>query len=253
MWITPGRVLYAGLLGRPGTRRLGGWIVYFADETPLRLTTEASAAPEASWPQGVLAVVPPYQPHRVTSQARMLSNLILEPESFDAAALPPVLAPMLCGSGGVFDDTEVDALALRARLRQARNDALDRLVFGEPLKARAIDPRIERILAELGASGAEPRSADALSADVGLSVSRFVHLFKQETGVSLRTYRAWKRARSVLHLVTRPGSLTELAFTTGYPDSAHFSRSIRQVFGLQPREVMAGSRRIALLAAPDNQ
>ena len=58
--------------------------------------------------------------------------------------------------------------------------------------------------------------------------------------------------QSLLKYVTQDANLTEIAHHAGYPDSAHFSRSIRQVFGLQPKEVMAGSRRLAMHGASES-
>ncbi|WP_309901090.1 hypothetical protein [Variovorax soli] len=37
-----------------------------------------------------------------------------------------------------------------------------------------------------------------------------------------------------------------MALDTGYPDSTHFSHSIRQVYGLRPSDILAGSRRLAV-------
>jgi transcriptional regulator GlxA family with amidase domain len=68
--------------------------------------------------------------------------------------------------------------------------------------------------------------------------------------VPLRTFRNWKRARSLLNYVTQDANLADIAQQTGYPDAAHFSHSIRRVFGLQPREMFAGSRRLSLHAKP---
>ena len=261
MWITPGRVLYSGLLGTPTTRRLGGWIVYFADEAPLSLGIGPHTPAQASWPRGLVGIVPPYQPHGVASKDRHLSNIIIEPESIDLDALEGPLGNLLRSGGGAFDDHHADARALRALLRSARDrlaaspgalaaddGALDRFVFGTPLPRRRLDARIAEALELMHDAGQTPAEAQALAEAAHLSFSRFVHLFKQETGVPLRTFRSWKRARSLLHLVRQDSSLTEIAYQTGYPDSAHFSRSIRQVFGLQPRDLMAGSRRIALLS-----
>ena len=81
-----------------------------------------------------------------------------------------------------------------------------------------------------------------------LSFSRFLNLFKQEVGTPFRSFRAWKRARALLHYVTRDASLTHVALDTGYPDSTHFSHSIRQVYGLKPKDIFAGSRRLSVLA-----
>jgi AraC-like DNA-binding protein len=51
----------------------------------------------------------------------------------------------------------------------------------------------------------------------------------------------------VLYHVTRSSTLTDVALDVGYPDSTYFSHSIRQVYGLQPKEIFAGSRRLAIL------
>ncbi len=64
--------------------------------------------------------------------------------------------------------------------------------------------------------------------------------------MTFRAFCAWKRARAALPHMTSACNLTELAMQTGYPDSTHFSHSIRRIFGLRPRDILAGSRRIAL-------
>jgi AraC-like DNA-binding protein len=74
-----------------------------------------------------------------------------------------------------------------------------------------------------------------------------VHLFKEEIGMTVRAFCAWKRARCVLPSMTGPCNLTQLALEAGYPDSTHFSHSIRRIFGLRPRDILAGSRRLSLL------
>jgi AraC-like DNA-binding protein len=50
--------------------------------------------------------------------------------------------------------------------------------------------------------------------------------------------------------VTEECNLTEVAHRIGYPDSAHLGRSVRQVFGLQSKRVIAGCRRLALYREP---
>jgi AraC-like DNA-binding protein len=80
-----------------------------------------------------------------------------------------------------------------------------------------------------------------------LSFSRFLHLFKQEVGAPFRSFRTWKRARNLLNYVVHTDcNLSYIALDTGYPDSTHFSHSIRQVYGLKPSEIFAGSRRLAV-------
>ena len=85
-----------------------------------------------------------------------------------------------------------------------------------------------------------------------LSFSRFLHLFKQEIGVPFRSFRTWKRARSLLHYINRDSNLAHAALDTGYPDSTHFSHSIRQVYGLKPKDIFAGSRRLEIHGSTSN-
>lgn len=48
--------------------------------------------------------------------------------------------------------------------------------------------------------------------------------------------------------MNRKANLAQLALDAGYPDSTHFSRSIRLAYGLKPRDIFAGSRRLAVYA-----
>ena len=80
-------------------------------------------------------------------------------------------------------------------------------------------------------------------------MSRFLHLFKAEVGVPFRSFRTWQRARSVLHFVTQTANLATIALDVGYPDSTHFSHSIRQVFGLTPKSIFEGCRKLELYGA----
>jgi AraC-like DNA-binding protein len=80
----------------------------------------------------------------------------------------------------------------------------------------------------------------------GLSVSRFLHLFGRELGVPFRRFRAWKRARSLLAFMATRQNLAEFALRVGYPDSTHFSHSIRTVYGMCPREIFAHGKSISV-------
>ena len=81
-------------------------------------------------------------------------------------------------------------------------------------------------------------------------------IFKEATGISFRSFRAWKRARHLLHFANQDINLAHLAQDIGYPDSTHFSHSIRRFYGLKPRAIFSGSRDLAIYssgrAAADN-
>ena len=246
MWLTPRRVFYAGLLGAAGERSLGGHAVYVSrDGLPNRVRLGGGA-----WQSGELIVVPPQVPHRIESANPLVLNVLIEAETVDAGALPQWLQH--CGP--------VDAPEAQHRVRTAHahladlpaaragfgNQDFDALFFGAALVPRPCDPRVQRVIDRIVAEPSALLSAQACAADAGLSFSRFLHLFKAQTGMPFRAFRAWKRARSLLRHVRRASSLTDIALDAGYPDSTHFSHSIRQVYGLTPSDIVAGSRRLRL-------
>jgi AraC-like DNA-binding protein len=247
LWLTGQRVFYAGLLGAASQRSLGGWGIYLSPAAamgPVRIRIGSD-----DWQGGELVVVPPQVPHQVATEHRLILNLLIEPESVDPARLPRVLQ----GSGPVDEPAFVARVrAAYGRLCEASGREgfagfdFDTLFFGQPLAPRRIDVRIREIVDLINADPAAATSAEACAAAVQLSFSRFLHLFKQETGMPFRAFRAWKRARSLLRHVRQSASLTDIALDTGYPDSTHFSHSIRQVYGLCPRDIVAGSRRLAI-------
>jgi len=245
MWITSQRVFYAGLLGAAAERSIGGLGIYLSPTgVPLRIRIGGGA-----WQVGELMVVPPLVPHQIATDHRSILSLLIEPEFVDPAQMPeflqrcgPVDAPAF-----VQRVRDVHALLAAASGRESfeRFD-FDTLLFDGPLAPRPLDPRIRSVIERINADPAAPASAEQCAASVTLSFSRFLHLFKQETGLTFRAFRPWKRARSLLRHVRQSATLTDIALDTGYPDSTHFSHSIRQVYGLRPSDILAGSRRLAV-------
>jgi AraC-like DNA-binding protein len=260
MWLNNDRVFYAGLLGAVSVRTMGGWLVYVSLGAPLRIALQDGeagiAATDAPWQVAQLAVVPPWVPHRVACDERLICSITIEPETIDEAALPAWVR----SHAGAVPASHPDALPMLQRVRSAhawlrsqgrqvdwQTAGFDQALFGQPLPARVIDARIAQVLRTMRDDPAQLTTAQDCAARVGLSFSRFLHLFKAEVGTPFRSLRTWKRARSLLHHVTRDTPLVHVALDTGYPDSTHFSHSIRQVYGLKPRDLFAGSRQLVVL------
>ena len=258
MWLNNDRVFYAGLLGEVSQRSLGGWGVYVAAGAPLRLALCGAAAGAAAqrWISTDLAVLPPNTPHQVSCDDRLICSLLIEPETVDEAALPAWM--LKCQGVLPLDTAAAAAMVQRVRSAHARlgsqgaaiqldTNRFDELFFGQGLAPRRVDARIARVLDQIRDDPAQAYTAQQGATAAGLSFSRFLHLFKAQAGMPFRSLRSWKRARSLLHHVTRDAHLVHVALDTGYPDSTHFSHSIRQVYGLKPRDLFAGSRRLTVL------
>ncbi len=241
MLIGPHRVFYYGLLGRPGIRNFGCATLYVSDLEPLQVNIGNG------WSTRQLAWVPPYTPHRVRTADRHLAVVMLEPEYTDTVMAGACIQRKLQENASAVRARILEGVirlqqvATSARLSDAE---FDDLLFGQSLPRRLLDPRVSHVVDRICENTADPCSASCLADSEGLSLSRFLHLFKAETGVCLRKYRAWRRARTLLYHVRSPSTLTDIALETGYPDSTHFSHSIRRIYGLPPRDIVSGSRRL---------
>lgn len=237
-------VFYAGLLGRPRTRVLGAWTLYAPAEGPLEITVaDAPAVCAPAW------VVPPYVPHSLRSADQRIQCVLVEPDVIDVAQLPTVLRPGAPASGDHTWGARLAAVgACLAPTGQAlpADRSLEAMVFGAMLARRQLDPRIAGVIERIRRDPSSLVTADACAAACGLSSSRFIHLFKSECGMPFRSFRTWKRARSLLNAVDSGATLTQIALDLGYSDSAYFSNSIRYFTGLRPRDILAGSKALVV-------
>lgn len=238
MWVTPTRVAYRSLFGRPGTRTFGSWFFYVALNQAFEISVDG-----APFRQRWIELVPPYTPHRVSTADRSLAQVLLEAETVcDPAALRALVS------------TAERARDTRRRILAGFDTPLpdtadfDRHFFGRDLPQRGIDPRIAAAVERIAGAHGEHVTAEDCAAQAGLSFSRFTHLFTRETGSTFRRLRAWKRARNLLLMVGTRGNLVDVALDAGYADSTHFSHAIRKFYGYKPSEIFAGSRRLAVFA-----
>lgn len=247
MWIDPDRIFYAGLLGSPDVRTLGAYVVYVALDEPFNI-----AVGSGEWRESKLAVVAPYAPHRIACKDRMLCQLFLEPETLDLNALPEFLRH----ADGALDDQELgQRIRLACKSLQAmghipddENFNFDQFFFGITLPRGSTSQAIGAVVNRIKRDPANHTAAADCAATACLSLSRFLHRFKEEVGVPFRSFRTWRRARNLLHFVQQDHNLAYLALEIGYPDSTHFSHSVRKIFGLRPKEMFAGARRLAVFS-----
>ena len=104
----------------------------------------------------------------------------------------------------------------------------------------SIDHRVKRVLRDLPSrlAEAEAVSLDVLAESVGLSASRFLHLFTTSVGVPLRPYVLWLRLQRGAGELARGKSVADAAYAAGFSDAAHFTRTFRRMIGATPRQVL---------------
>ncbi len=191
---------------------------------------------------GRIVVVEPYRRHRIAAGRHYVCTILIEPESVAEAQLCTLMGEMTArrddtrALGGLFALIK-DILCNPDAGHMFDEAQIDQMIFRCTPEARPLDRRIDYIADLLERDLEATADIDSYAREVLLSSSRFRRLFRESTGVSFRNYRMWKRARAYLKYVNAPASLTQAALELGYSDSTHFSHSIRQTYGISPREM----------------
>lgn len=99
----------------------------------------------------------------------------------------------------------------------------------------AADARILGLLQILAGELGKPQSVKHLAAQLRLSLSRFEHLFKEETGQNLTAFVRGARMTRAKNMLQDPTMrIKEVAAAVGCADASHFSRDFKKQYGRSP-------------------
>jgi AraC-like DNA-binding protein len=194
------------------------------------------------------AVIPAGVRHELQLGGMPLGVFYIEPDLAGTDALTPLVRGSSEDNGALVGSTgEVGALRelyeSRTATRWAGTALGDLLGFAKRRSRREIDPRVARVVASLSSAGlGELRSVKVLAAEVGLSGSRFQHLFTREVGVPFRRYRSWQRMRGAIAEIVRGSPFGRAAHVAGFADQAHFGHDFRRTFGAPASRSLAQVR-----------
>ncbi|PPK73044.1 AraC-like DNA-binding protein [Methylobacter tundripaludum] len=186
------------------------------------------------------ALIPAGVLHELDVGGDPLAVFYIEPNIAGADALKPLIR-----NTRQIDGALVGTAGEIAFMRDLYEDRYNPQWTAEPLAdlmdfskrrsgAEPIDPRIAQVVEFLFEHGDDLTSVATLSEAVGLSASRFQHLFTKQIGVPFRRYRSWIRVRKAICEILKGNNFTTAAHATGFSDSAHFSHEFRKTFGAPP-------------------
>src|ERR1700749_2223508 len=144
MLITPERVFYAGLLGRPRERCPGAFHIYVALRGGLWLTTV-----DRREAYGELVAVAPNMRHTIASDHRSAICITIEPESVPDGTFIQWERRLQGIERDVFAHrirVAYETLLTRARRDDIDSAAFHEMCFGEALPPRALDPQVARAM-----------------------------------------------------------------------------------------------------------
>lgn len=227
VWLWPGQALYSGPgLGlQPHSGSV--WCLAVGVDGPLTVQVGTQRI------EARTALIPPRLVHHLTMTGSLVS-CYLDPASQRSAA---------CRAQ--FDrfrgDIGVQHAAETALLTPPTDDieALRWLDIAAPSDVRVIDPRIELAAKQVRDDPAAAVPAAELAASVGVSESRFLHLFRQEIGSSLRRYRLWCRLMRAGAGLAAGQNLTTAAADAGFASPSHLADRFKTTFGLSATQLIA--------------
>jgi AraC-like DNA-binding protein len=203
------------------------------------------ASSASSYRTACSVLILPNSLHHLRIESGRMAFLYVDPFGRDLSALRTRMRELgpragfdLVGEGAAIDLFK--AITERSITREHA-----RLAVNELLGVGARAKRDTRIVEAIGCMRDAPDRSHRLAElgkRAGLSPSRFLHLFKAETGVPLRRYRIWNRIGAASRAIAQGQSLTEAAHGAGFASSAHFSAAFRDMFGMMPSELFAALR-----------
>lgn len=238
------RVLYLGPAFGLTPHRNATAVLAVGLDGPLEVA-DHPADPATDYSAARSVLILPNSLHHLRIERGRMAFLYVDPLGSDLKAL---IARMTRPLPHVALDLreEVAVIGIMTALAESRIAAQEgRVSLGELLGVGVRAKPNGRIAAALRHMREEPHRAHRLTTlaeRAGLSPSRFLHLFKAETGVPLRRYRIWNRMGAAVRASGQGASLTEAAHAAGFASSAHFSSAFRDMFGMMPSDLAKALR-----------
>jgi AraC-like DNA-binding protein len=228
VWLWPGQALYAGPSLNLAPHSGSVWCLAVGIDGPLTVTSQFGTARDAN-----SVLIPPRLTHQLTCHGAGLVSCYLEPTSDRAEASRHKFGEWSGDVGAGHVDEE--------RLQFTPTDdesASHWLDLAAPATDRRIDPRIAQATRRIRDDPAATIPSPELAADAGLSESRFLHLFRDELGTSLRRYRLWVRLTHAGTAIAAGDNLTEAAMKAGFASPSHLADRFRTTFGLSATQLL---------------
>ncbi len=228
VWLWPGQALYAGPSLNLAPHSGSVWCLAVGIDGPLTVASQHGTAREAH-----SVLIPPRLTHQLTCHGTALVSCYLEPTSDRADASRHKFGQWRGEVGVGHVDEE------RLQFTPADDESASYwLDMAAPAAHRRIDPRIAAAARRIRDDPAATSSSRELAVEAGLSESRFLHLFRDELGTSLRRYRLWVRLTHAGTAIAAGDNLTTAAMKAGFASPSHLADRFKTTFGLSASQLL---------------
>lgn len=190
--------------------------------------------------QGNCILTGPNVQHAVPTGSGIRFFLLIDPTSRLAEDIQKrYLNERACCSVQQSIPTPVDDLSRLSddRVIQYVEGVLARLgLSSEP--GSVADERIEQVIEHIISGEWLDCSVREIAANMYLSESRLVHLFKESAGISLKSYLVIRKLERAYRFITSGGRMTRAAHESGFASSAHLAYTCKKLTGISVSDVL---------------
>lgn len=176
-------------------------------------------------------------PHAFNTKGKLHFSLLIDPTT--------ELAEQLCrkinGLGYLtLDSTDIKYIQKQARSLEQNYSAQSYLAFtkqffiflGVAQKTLTYDDRITELLSLLDECSCDDHAIAQFADKIALSTSRLSHIFKEQTGVSLKSYITLHQIERAFINLLGGMSITEAALSAGFDTPSHFAATTKRLMGM---------------------
>jgi AraC-like DNA-binding protein len=200
-------------------------------------------------------IIAPNVPHQVDDGDQWQLMLHIDPESLAARQLSKTYL-----KNHRFEKIELSCIKsllpeMNAYVHGIHpcNDAkIIAAILSSSIDPKPMDHRIKAALKILRQLPVKQISTREIAEEVSLSESRFTHLFKYQMGIPVRRYLLWLRLRDAVEQAFNGMSFTYAAHHAGFSDSAHLSRTFKQMSGMTLTGYLKNSQFIQAISCADD-
>lgn len=110
------------------------------------------------------------------------------------------------------------------------------------IKASQYDPRITSLLQNLDTCDCTEHSVGCLADAMHLSASRLAHLFRNETGIPLKSYMVLHKLEKAYEILLYGStSITDAAMQSGFNSPSHFAAMSKAMMGMAASDILKDS------------
>ncbi|NOT83545.1 MAG: helix-turn-helix transcriptional regulator [Methylococcaceae bacterium] len=232
VFIWPNRTLFFGPLQKLEVHAMGAVTINIGLYQPFYMKTATG-----DYQAYRCVVIPAGCRHELQANGNIVACLMIEKNSIDFLRFRERVQFYTSTFTPIMDRQWIDCFQKIYEEKPSKVDInlmINQLLAVDAGAENSVDARIEQIMQMIRLDPGNDFSQAHLADCVGLSTSRFRHLFSEQSDIPFRRYRMWRRVIAAMAVIHKVDHLTYAAMEAGFTDSAHFNRCFRDSFGVNP-------------------